>query len=210
MADYEQEGLQVVFVADGAYKEPILGLVDHHALHGRVVLCDFDERRSHQAYAASDFVLMPSAYEPCGLAQMAAMIYGSLPIVHATGGLRDTVSPISDANGLGNGFVFEHHDSIGLRWAIGEAMRYWRMGSSIKEALVRRVMITAAHSFHPDQTIGNYADLYESLLRRPLLPPTAPFGRSISLGRNGGAPEAVPLRRENIDDQERSLKDQKL
>ena len=71
-----------------------------------------------QAYAASDFILMPSAYEPCGLSQMVAQKYGSLPIVHRTGGLADSVRHLDPDRHKGNGFCFEHHDTQGLRWAI--------------------------------------------------------------------------------------------
>ena len=81
---------------------------------------DFDERLSRLAYAASDFMLMPSLFEPCGLPQMTAPLYGSLPVVHNTGGLHDTVRPLDVDQSTGNGFRFDYYSSDGLRWAMDD------------------------------------------------------------------------------------------
>ena len=71
-------------------------------------------------YAGSDFFLMPSRFEPCGLGQMIAMRYGCIPIVRETGGLRDTVTPYNRFTGRGNGFSFANFDA----WEMRDAMRY--------------------------------------------------------------------------------------
>jgi starch synthase len=68
---------------------------------------------------------MPSIYEPCGLNQMYSMRYGTAPVVHATGGLADTVRHFDPATGEGNGFAFEHPTADGLRWALGRAFAAW-------------------------------------------------------------------------------------
>jgi starch synthase len=81
----------------------------------------FDERLSHLIEAGSDFFVMPSRYEPCGLSQMYSMIYGSLPIVHATGGLIDTVDNYDELTGTGTGFVFNDLTDSALYNAIGWA-----------------------------------------------------------------------------------------
>ncbi|MDR2603020.1 MAG: glycogen synthase GlgA [Puniceicoccales bacterium] len=81
----------------------------------------FDERLSHLIEAGSDFFVMPSRYEPCGLSQMYSMIYGSLPIVHATGGLIDTVDNYDELTGTGTGFVFNDLTNSALYNSIGWA-----------------------------------------------------------------------------------------
>ncbi|MGC4016207.1 MAG: hypothetical protein QM755_17045 [Luteolibacter sp.] len=69
---------------------------------------------------------MPSSFEPCGLPQMIAPNYGSLPIAHDTGRLHDTIEPMDATRNCGNGFLFEVFDPDGLRWAIDEAIKFHR------------------------------------------------------------------------------------
>ncbi len=83
-------------------------------MENRVAICDFDEKLEHLGYAASDFILMPSRFEPCGLPQMIAPIYGSLPVAHKTGGIKDTILHMDAQNNKGNGFLFEFYDSRGF------------------------------------------------------------------------------------------------
>ncbi len=80
----------------------------------------YSEALSHRIYAGADFLLMPSAFEPCGLSQMIAMRYGTLPIVHEVGGLRDTVQGYNEYTGEGNGFSFGEYSGGMLL----EAVRY--------------------------------------------------------------------------------------
>lgn len=84
----------------------------------------FDAQLAQRIYAASDFFLMPSRFEPCGLGQMIAMCYGALPIVRDTGGLHDTVSDLREAAG-GTGLVFRHSDPQEFRDVIHEALRLY-------------------------------------------------------------------------------------
>lgn len=75
----------------------------------------FDNKLAHKIYAASDMFMMPSLFEPCGLGQLIALRYGSVPIVRETGGLKDTISPYNQYNGVGNGFGFRnynHHELV--------------------------------------------------------------------------------------------------
>lgn len=167
VSDYWGLGLQVVFVADG----PFRGVFDHiagfHGLRHRIAVCGFDEMLSRRAYAASDFVIVPSSYEPCGLAQMVALKYGSLPIVHRTGGLSDTVKHLEGPDS-GNGFVFEHHDPDGLRWAIDQAIRFHIGDRSERERTVTRIMQESRDRFSPDETARAYVRIYEKLSHRPI------------------------------------------
>ncbi len=86
----------------------------------------FKNDLAHLIEAGSDMFLMPSVYEPCGLNQLYSLRYGTVPVVHATGGLADTVKQWSPRTGTGNGFAFEHHDEAGLRWAIEAALTTYR------------------------------------------------------------------------------------
>ena len=133
---YGDQNLQVVFVADGEYKNRFKDIVASHRLDRRVAVCDFEEGLSRLAYGASDFVLMPSKFEPCGLPQMIGPLYGSLPVAYDTGGLHDTVTPLDLHHNCGNGFLFRHHDTQGLYWAVKEAMRFYNLSPEIKNRQV--------------------------------------------------------------------------
>ncbi|MBP3893955.1 MAG: glycogen synthase [Atopobiaceae bacterium] len=81
----------------------------------------YDEALSHQIYAASDVLLVPSQFEPCGLTQLIAMRYGTIPVVRETGGLKDTVEPYNMFENTGNGYTFDRYDAGLLYDAINRA-----------------------------------------------------------------------------------------
>lgn len=164
VTDYRDIGLQMVFVADGPFVRHFEEIVEIHGLHRRVAIRKFHEPFSRLGYAASDFILMPSSFEPCGLAQMIGMRYGSLPIVHATGGLRDTVTQLDPENDKGNGFLFEVHNAEGLRWAIDQAIDFHRLPEHVKQRNIRRVMTKAKGAFVPDNMTNKYLSMYQSLI----------------------------------------------
>lgn len=168
---YWDSNLQIVFVANGEYQKVFRDITAFHELHRRVAVCNFDERLARLAYGGSDFMLMPSRFEPCGLPQMIAPIYGSLPVAHDTGGIHDTVAHLDWANNTGNGFLFEVYDSTGLMWAIGEAMRFFKLPANVREAQVARIMVESAERFTHNVTAKHYMDLYEKMLQRPLITP---------------------------------------
>ena len=86
----------------------------------------FKNDLAHMIEAGADMFAMPSIYEPCGLNQLYSLRYGTVPIVHRTGGLADTVVQWRPGSGSGTGFVFEHHDAAGLRWAVEAALATYR------------------------------------------------------------------------------------
>lgn len=126
----------------------------------------FDVAQSRRIYAGADAFLVPSRFEPCGLSQMYAMRYGTVPIVHAVGGLRDTVHDPGD-NGLrrgeGTGFRFEHPTAVGLHWAIGRAARMFRESPDAWQAIVRADM---AQDWSWDGSARKYLSVYSYLHER--------------------------------------------
>ena len=169
VSDYWDDGLQLAVVANGPHQKFFHQIVREFGLQGRVAIVDFDERLSRLGYAGSDFMFMPSLFEPCGLPQMTAPIYGSLPVVHATGGLYDTINHLDVQNGAGNGFRFDHYDPSALRWATDQAMQFYRLPLEIKEEHLRRVMRESQRRFNHEEVAEQYIAMYEEMLARPLV-----------------------------------------
>jgi starch synthase len=160
---------QVAIVANGTYQKPFYDILKHHELYGRLAICDFNQNLSKLGFAASDFTLVPSLFEPCGLPQMVGQLYGSLPIVHDTGGLHDTVEHLDVPNNTGNGFSFKIYDSRGLEWAMDQAMAFYRRPADEREAQVKRIMESGKKRFTHDVCAQAYINIYEKMLDRPLV-----------------------------------------
>ena len=124
------------------------------------VFLKFDPALARRIYAGSDMFLMPSRFEPCGLGQMIAMRYGSVPIVRNTGGLADTVEDYDPATGRGNGFVFEEYDAEALLGAVKRALDAYR-----RKDLWRRLM---ERGMRADFSWAASARKYVELYRRAL------------------------------------------
>jgi starch synthase len=170
VSDYWHHGLQVAIVADGPHAQHFHDIVRHHDLAHRVAIVGFDEKLSHLGYAASDYMVMPSLFEPCGLPQMISPLYGTLPIVHATGGLHDTVTQLDVPRSTGNGFRFDIYGADGLRWAIDEAMRFHALPADVRAAQIARIMRESPVKFSHEASAQRYMDIYENMLDRPLVP----------------------------------------
>jgi starch synthase len=169
ISNYWDKNLEIVFVADGPYQGVFRDIIGFHGFQERVALCEFSEQLEHMAYAAADFILMPSLFEPCGLPQMIAPIYGALPIAHDTGGIHDTVSDLNANENTGNGFLFKFYNAEGLWWAFSQAMAFFDLSPEIKERQISRVMRESANTFTHEETAISYINLYENMLRRPLI-----------------------------------------
>jgi len=169
MDRYWADGLQVAIVANGSYQDVFHRIVWQHDFHGRVAVCDFAEPLSRLGYAGSDFMLIPSLFEPCGLPQMVSSIYGSLPVARDTGGLHDTVTHLDVARNAGNGFVFETYDSNGLLWGIDQAMAFYRQPAAVKQTQITRIMAESINRFSHAETAKQYFHIYERMLARPLV-----------------------------------------
>lgn len=121
----------------------------------------FDEALAHRIEAGADIFLMPSLYEPCGLNQMFSLKYGTIPIVRAIGGLKDTVIDYNAEPGKGTGFVFDRYEPNALLESIDRALRVFADNRSWT-ALIHRAMRI---DFSWDRSAQQYSNLYEQLLR---------------------------------------------
>ncbi len=119
----------------------------------------YDEALAHRLFAGSDLFVMPSRFEPCGLAQMQAMAYGSLPVVTDVGGLHDTVVDADTDRDAGTGFVSASVDTAGLVDALHRAVRAWRHPQ--RRAAIQRRGMSADWSW--DAPAAEHIALYESL-----------------------------------------------
>ncbi|KAL3533192.1 hypothetical protein ACH5RR_006713 [Cinchona calisaya] len=162
----EELGGQMVVLGkapDGRVEKEFEGLANLHNQGSSIrILLMYSEELSHMLYAAADMVLVPSMYEPCGLAQMIGMRYGAVPIVRKTGGLADTVFDIDDGlqPELANGFLFEGIDHGSLNLALDRAFSYYREKPSEWTATIQKVM-RVDNSWN--KTAGKYIDLYNSI-----------------------------------------------
>jgi starch synthase len=131
----------------------------HNAYPRRIaVSTGFDNDLAHQIQAGCDLFLMPSRFEPCGLTQMYALKYGTVPIVRSTGGLADTVAEFDPATGSGNGFVFERYETAELIAAIRRGLQVFT-----KQLAWRRLM---ANCFAADFSWAAAATTYMKFYRQ--------------------------------------------
>jgi len=119
---------------------------------------NFNGALAQQIYAASDVFLMPSVYEPCGLGQLFAMRYGTVPLVRKTGGLADTVAHYDPETKTGNGFAFEDYDAHGLMWGIRKALEIY--DTPDWEVIVKNAMKS---NFSWNKAAQEYVDMYEAV-----------------------------------------------
>jgi len=126
----------------------------------KMAVCfEFDESLAHLIYSGSDFFLMPSTFEPCGLSQMIAFKYGTPPIVFKTGGLIDTVLPFNSDNN-GNGFMFDEYKVSSFLDCIKRVMDVY----SKKETFDKVVNNALKANFPWDHSAKNYIEIYKCLL----------------------------------------------
>ncbi|EFJ52150.1 hypothetical protein VOLCADRAFT_103172 [Volvox carteri f. nagariensis] len=117
----------------------------------------FSVKMAHRITAAADILLMPSRFEPCGLNQLYAMAYGTVPIVHAVGGLRDTVKQYNPYDNVGTGWCFDRAEANKLRESINNALYTYRQFRESFHGIQRRGM-------EQDLTWDNAASIYEEVL----------------------------------------------
>lgn len=158
---HEDVQLVVLGTGDAKYER----LFEHLAWQypGKVSanLC-FDEKLAHQIYAGADIFLMPSHYEPCGIGQLIALRYGTLPVVRETGGLKDTVLSYNKYTGQGNGFTFAHYNAHDMLYTIKRALGLY-YDKPVWNQIVHNAM---ASDYSWQESAKHYAELYQKLAGR--------------------------------------------
>ncbi|MDR0826984.1 MAG: glycogen synthase GlgA [Desulfovibrio sp.] len=153
-------GIVVLGEGNPIHETIIRELMEAH--RGRVAaVIGYTEDLAHRMQAASDLFLMPSRYEPCGLTQMYALRYGTLPIATAVGGLRDTIIPWPGDNSTG--FIFTEPDPLDFLKTIGQAVQFWTRNPVGRREMIRRAM---RQSFTWDKSCREYIDLYRKIRLR--------------------------------------------
>ncbi len=160
LPEFLEQGAQLVVTGDGSgeIQTRLQSLKDRFP--GQVALMRFSEQNAVEVFSSVDMLLMPSQVEPCGTAQMEAMRYGTVPVVRATGGLRDTVTPYTGPDSDGCGFVFEDYSAEAMRGAMTGAVAVYR-NTEEWEALERRCM---EQDFSWEAPAKEYVRLYQSLI----------------------------------------------
>lgn len=156
-----QDDVQLVIVGTGDWKyEQFLRDKQWQYPFKLSVNITFNSELAQKIYGGSDMFLMPSKSEPCGLAQMIALRYGTIPIVRETGGLRDSVTHYNAETGEGNGFLFRDYDTCGMLWAIREACKLYKD----KEAWSKIVENGMKTDFSWKNSAKKYTKLYDELI----------------------------------------------
>jgi starch synthase len=128
---------------------------------------EYDEGLAHLTYAASDMILIPSIFEPCGLSQMIGLRYGCVPLVRRTGGLADSVFDIDTSKkpeNERNGFVFDFPDTSGVDWALGRSLKYYKDASKWAKIVEQSMQCDYSWSRSADA----YIEIYNQLSSKKL------------------------------------------
>ena len=155
------KGVQIIIFGQGerGYTDYFYSCAERY--RGQFGFSDqYNDEMAAKIFAGADFYLMPSSFEPCGLSQMMAMRYGTVPIVHETGGLKDTVRPYSDFDGIGDGFSFSQYTSKNLMLAIDEAIKVYFAKHDVFEKLRDRCM---RKDFSWDKSAQTYIKMYSDI-----------------------------------------------
>ena len=127
MPEIMSENLQMVVLGTGEHQyQSMFNYYNSNFSDKLSARITFDTAFAQQIYAACDIFLMPSLYEPCGIGQMLAMRYGSIPIVRETGGLKDTVMPYNKFTGEGNGFSFANYNAHEMFFTLQKAIKLYQ------------------------------------------------------------------------------------
>lgn len=158
-----QKGANIVLLGSGEYKyEQMLERVRSRYPNNIAIYIGYSDKLAHQIYASSDFFLMPSLFEPCGLGQMIAQRYGSLPIVRRTGGLKDSVTGYDGTNErLANGFSFDDYNSEAFSNTCLYALDIWQ-NVPLRKLLIRNAFKTD-NSW--SKSAKEYLSIYKNLTK---------------------------------------------
>lgn len=156
-----QEDIQLVVLGTGDYTyEEMFKYFEWKYPDKVAARIYYDGKESHKLYAASDLFMMPSISEPCGISQLIAMRYGSLPIVREAGGLKDTVKPYNKFTGEGSGFSFENINAHELLFASKNAIDLYKNN---REAFDKLVVNAMKEKNDWEESSKKYIKLYEDI-----------------------------------------------
>lgn len=156
--------IQVVILGDGEnrFKDSLANLAKKHA--GKMTaFLSYDYEMVHRIFAGADIVLVPSRYEPCGLNQLYAMRYGAVPIVRATGGLKDTVEQVNSESNTGTGFKYVDPTPQALNMVIDKALEIYKSRPDVWKAVVKRAML---QNFSWEQSAREYINIYQKAINK--------------------------------------------
>ena len=185
MDEMMQEYVQFVVVGTGdrQYEQALQELAARYPDKVSVQIL-FSEALAHKVYAGADLFLMPSRYEACGLSQMIAMKYGTVPVVREVGGLKDTVANFERYVGTGNGLTFPNYNAHELLVTVKRGLSYFE-----EESVWEKLVLNAMHSDNGwEKPAEAYRDLYRQLLEAA---PAAEPGPVPDPGRPGESLDTV-------------------
>jgi len=162
MDDICQEDVQFVLLGSGdpRYEDMFRYYAKKYPNNVSANIC-YDDRLSKMIYAGCDAILMPSRFEPCGLCQLMALRYGTVPIVRETGGLKDTVASYNEDEQSGTGFSFTNYNAHDMLHVIEYAKNIYYEDKEAWKGIVRRGM---EEDFSWIRSASVYMELYESML----------------------------------------------
>ena len=155
------ENVQFVLLGDGDYKYTSFfrGMAQKYPNKVSVNI-GFYSYNSQMIYAGSDLFLMPSRFEPCGISQMIALKYGTIPVVRETGGLKDTIIPYNEFIQYGNGFGFAHYNAHDMLFTLKRAINFYRM----PEHWDKLVQSAMSQDLSWKKSTERYINLYRNLI----------------------------------------------
>ena len=158
MDDYISKGIQFVAIGNGTpeYEEYMRGLNERHPNMAKINF-GYDRHLAKKLYAGADFLLNIANVEPCGLCPLIANRYGTLPIVYATGGIKDNITDFKRENG--NGYVFNDYDTTSLCDLLDRALYDYNNKEKIKNYIISGMN----HSFDAKACAEKYLELYNEM-----------------------------------------------
>ncbi len=159
----EEMPIQMIIIGTGEkrHEEKLKLLADvHHNLSVNII---FSNEAAHQVEAGSDFFLMPSRYEPCGLNQLYSLRYGTLPVARRTGGLADSIVDLDANPAKGTGILFDEMSGSAIVAAVGRAVAWWDAGHDVLVGIRQRAM-ECDNTW--DRSAQAYMHLYHNMMRK--------------------------------------------
>lgn len=154
----EYDNIQLVILGSGLEKyEKKFKRLEKKYPEKLAVEIGYNAKLAHKIYAGSDMFLMPSQFEPCGLSQLIALKYGSIPIVRETGGLNDTIEAYNEFTGHGNGFSFTNYNAHDMLYTIRRALNHYYNSPKVWRGLMMKAM---SDDFSWEKSADEYLDLY--------------------------------------------------